>query len=48
MMKVNSTERRRRIRRAQEMRALFLDVMGVVGLAFAGGLLYLILTMLSY
>jgi hypothetical protein len=47
-MRLNSTERRRRIRRAQEMRALFLDVMGVVGLAFAGGLLYLILTMLSY
>ena len=47
-MRLNSTERRRRIRRAQEFRALFLDVMGVVGLTFAGGLLYLILTMLSY
>ena len=47
-MRVNSTERRRRIRRAQELRAIFIDVMGVMGLAFAAALLYMILMMLSY
>jgi hypothetical protein len=47
-MRVNSTERRRRIRRAQELRAIFIDVMGVMGLGFAAALLYMILMMLSY
>jgi hypothetical protein len=47
-MRVNSTERRRRIRRAQELRAMFIDFMGVMGLAFAFGLFYIILMMLSY
>lgn len=47
-MRINSTERRRRVRKAQEFRALFLDVMGVMGLAFAFGLFYMILMMLSY
>ena len=35
MVSINSTERRRRIRRAQELRAAFMDFLGVVGLAFA-------------
>ena len=47
-MRVNSTERRRRIRRAQELRAIFIDVMGVLGLGLALGLVYMILVMLSY
>jgi len=47
-MRVNSTERRRRTRRVQEFRAMFLDFMGVIGLGAAAGLLYVILTMLSY
>jgi hypothetical protein len=47
-MRLNSTERRRRIRRAQELRALFIEFMGIVGLGFAAALLYMILTMLSY
>ena len=47
-MRLNSTERRRRIRKAQELRAIFIDVLGVMGLAFAFGLFYMILMMLSY
>jgi hypothetical protein len=47
-MRLNSTERRRRIRRAQELRAIFIDVMGVMGLGIALGLVYMILVMLSY
>ena len=47
-MRLNSTERRRRIRRAQEMRAIFIDVLGVLGLGFAAALLYVVLVMMSY
>lgn len=48
MTSINSTQRRRRIRRMQELRAVFIDVLGVVGLAFAAMLLYVVLMMLSY
>jgi hypothetical protein len=47
-MRLNSTERRRRIRKMQEMRAIFIDVMGVVGLGFAAALLYVVFVMMSY
>ena len=46
MVSINSTERRRKIRRAQELRAAFIDGLGVLGLAFAGALAYVILMML--
>lgn len=47
MVSINSTERRRKIRRAQEMRAVFIDVLGVLGLASAAALAYVILMMLA-
>ncbi len=48
MTYINSAERRRRIRRMQELRAVFIDVLGVVGLGFAAMLIYVVLVMLSY
>ena len=47
MVSINSTERRRRLRRAQELRAAFIDGLGVLGLAFAAALAYVILMMLA-
>lgn len=48
MTYINSVERRRRIRRMQELRAMFIDVLGMVGVASAAMLLYVVLMMLSY
>jgi len=46
MISINSIERRKRIRRAQEMRAMFVDVLGVMGFVFALLLGYIILMLL--
>lgn len=46
MVSINSVQRRRRIRRMQEMRAVFVDVLGVLGFMFALALGYIILMML--
>ena len=46
MVSINSIERRRRIRRAQELRAMFVDVLGTLGFVFALFLGYIILMLL--
>jgi len=46
MVSINSIERRKRIRRAQEMRAMFVDVLGVMGFVFALLLGYIVLMLL--
>jgi hypothetical protein len=47
MVSINSIERRRRIRRAQELRAMFVDVLGILGFVFALMLGYIILMLLA-
>ena len=47
MVSINSIERRRRIRRAQELRAMFVDVLGILGFVFALFLGYIILMLLA-
>lgn len=47
MVSTNSIERRRRIRRAREMRAVVVDVLGVVGFTFALILGYIVLMLLA-
>lgn len=47
MVSINSVERRRRIRRAQELRAMFVDVLGILGFVFALMLGYVILMLLA-
>jgi len=46
MVSINSIERRRKIRRAQELRAVVVDVLGVVGFTFALILGYIVLMLL--